>query len=100
MTLFGENPLKKNNQTDDAAATAVNDESEILSRLSERVERAVGMIQELRRERDTLRARIDELEARVGDVDTLEEENTRFQKERGEVRDRIESILSSLEALD
>jgi FtsZ-binding cell division protein ZapB len=92
--------LKKNNQSDDAAASAANDESEILSRLSERVERAVGMIQELRRERDTLRARIDELEARVGDVDTLEEENTRFQKERGEVRDRIESILSSLEALE
>jgi FtsZ-binding cell division protein ZapB len=92
--------LKKNSQTDDAAATAVNDEAEILSRLSERVERAVGMIQELRRERDTLRARIDELESRVGDLDTLEEEHTRFQKERGEVRDRIEGILASLEALE
>jgi FtsZ-binding cell division protein ZapB len=92
--------LKKNNQSDDAAATAVNDEAEILSRLSERVERAVGMIQELRRERDTLRARIDELESRVGDLDTLEEEHTRFQKERGEVRDRIEGILASLEALE
>ena len=74
--------MKKNSANEEAAATAVNDESEILSRLSERVERAVGMIQELRRERDTLRARIDELETRVGDVDTLEEENTRFQKLR------------------
>lgn len=107
MTLFGENPLKKNRENDDAAATAASEEGEILARLSERVERAVAMIQDLRRERDTLRARVDELEGRVRDHDetstrleSLEEEHTRFQKERGEIRDRIETILSSLEALE
>jgi FtsZ-binding cell division protein ZapB len=101
MTLFGENPLKKNRENDDdVATTATNDEGEILSRLSERVERAVSMIQDLRRERDVLRARVDELESRVQDHDALEEEHTRFQKERSEIRDRIEGILGSLEALE
>ena len=37
------------------------EEAEILARLSERVEKAVATIQELRRERDQLRARVEEL---------------------------------------
>jgi len=61
-------------------------ESEILTRLSERVEKAIATIQELRRERDQLRAQL--------------EEHERFRKERDEIRDRIEGILESLEALE
>ena|SRR5687767_1500311 len=83
------------------------EEAEILARLSERVEKAVGTIQELRRERDQLRARVEELEARVSDADaastrleTLEEEQDRLRRERSEIRGRIENILSSLEALE
>jgi len=76
------------------------DETEILSRLGERVEKAVSTIQELRRERDKLRARVEELEARVRDQESLDEEHERFRKERGEIRDRIETILGSLEALE
>ena len=68
-------------------------EEDILARLQERVEKAISTIQELRRERDALRARLDQLAS-------LEEETTRFQKERSEIRDRIESILSNLESLD
>ena len=83
----------KKNKDNDQMALDDSDEGEILSRLGERVEKAVGMIQELRRERDTLRARIEELESR-------DEEHERFKKERGEIRNRIESILGSLEALD
>ena len=86
---------------------AGTEEAEILERLSERVEKAVTTIQELRRERDSLRARVDELEGRVKDGDekstrleTLEEEHERFQRERGEIRGRIESILSNLETLE
>jgi FtsZ-binding cell division protein ZapB len=82
-------------------------EAEILKRLHERVEKAIGMIQELRRERDTLKMRLHEAEGRTKkhDVDTnrlveLEEDRDRFQKERGEIRKRIESILSNLESLD
>lgn len=83
------------------------EEAEILARLSERVEKAVGTIQELRRERDQLRSRVEELETRVKDADeastrleTLEEEQDRLRAERTEIRGRIENILSSLEALE
>ena len=69
------------------------EEAEILARLSERVEKAVATIQELRRERDQLRARVAELEGG-------EEEQERLRRERSEIRDRIENILASLEALE
>ena len=58
-------------------------EEEILSRLNERVEKAIAMIQELRRERDALKAKLEE-----------------FESERGEIRNRIETILSNLESLE
>ena len=73
---------------------AGTEEGEILARLSERVERAVKTIQELRKERDALKA---ELAAR-GEADA--EELERFRRERGEIRDRIENILSNLETLE
>ena len=88
---------KKDN---DQMALAGTDEAEILSRLSERVEKAVGTIQELRRERDKLRAQVEELESRLRDQESIDEEHERFRKERVEIRDRIESILGSLEALE
>ena len=58
-------------------------EEEILQRLSERVDRAVKMIQELRRERDELKEKL-----------------ASFDGDRSEIRNRIESILASLEELD
>lgn len=86
---------------------AGTEEGEILSRLTERVERAITMIGELRRERDALRRKLDDAEARLRDhteanekLATLEEEQDRFQRERREVRNRIESILSNLEQLE
>ena len=96
----------KKTRDDDQMTLDGTEEAEILARLSDRVEKAVGTIQELRRERDQLRARVDELEARVKDSDeastrleSLEEEQDRLRRERSEIRDRIENILSSLEAL-
>ncbi|HEV2722698.1 MAG TPA: cell division protein ZapB [Thermoanaerobaculia bacterium] len=71
---------KKTTETDD----------EILQRLSEKVERAIATIQELRRERDELKRRLDE----------IDDDSARYRKERGQIRDRIESILSSLESLE
>lgn len=86
---------------------AGTEEGEILARLSERVERAVTTIQELRRERDALKAKLGEAESRLRESDNageraaeLEEDCDRFRRERGEIRNRIETILSSLEALD
>ena len=97
----------KKTRENDQMTLAGTEEAEILGRLSERVEKAVGTIQELRRERDQLRSRVEELEARLKNSDetstrleTLEEEQDRLQKERGEIRNRIESILSNLESLD
>ncbi|HEU4888048.1 MAG TPA: cell division protein ZapB [Thermoanaerobaculia bacterium] len=95
--------MKKTRDADqnrDQMTLAGTEEAEILARLSERVEKAVGTIQELRRERDQLRARVEELEALVEDNKSVEEEQDRLQKERGEIRNRIESILASLEALE
>ena len=68
-------------------------DDEVFARLQERVEKAIAMIQELRRERDALKAKLE------GGND-LEEECERLRKERDEIRNRIESILSNLEALD
>jgi FtsZ-binding cell division protein ZapB len=90
----------KKTRDNDQMSLAGTEEAEILARLSERVEKAVGTIQELRRERDQLRARVEELEALVADNKSVEEEQERLQKERGEIRNRIESILESLEALE
>lgn len=87
--------MKKNTPNNEETS-----EAEILSRLAERVERAVATIQELRRERDQLRARIEELEESGKRIDSLEEEQERFRRERGEIRNRIESILTNLEQLE
>lgn len=72
--------------TEEQIPLAGTEEGQILARLSERVDKAVQIIQELRRERDELRA---ELEKVVS-----------MEKQRGEIRNRIESILSSLEGLE
>ncbi len=97
----------KKNPNNEEETLANTDEAEILERLSARVERAVSTIQELRRERDTLKARVEELEGRVRDgeetstrLTSLEEEHDRFRRERGEIRTRIETILSNLETLE
>jgi len=74
--------------------TLTGAEEEILGRLQERVEKAIAAIQELRKERDALKAQIAE-----GSAD-LQEECERLRKERDEIRNRIESILSNLESLD
>ncbi|HSY52130.1 MAG TPA: cell division protein ZapB [Thermoanaerobaculia bacterium] len=97
----------KKNRDNDQLTLAGTEEGEILGRLNDRVEKAIATIQELRRERDTLRRQLNEATASMqqqGDAaeraSTLEEDNDRFKRERSEIRDRIESILGSLEALE
>jgi len=86
---------------------AGTEEGEILARLHERVEKAIATIQELRRERDSLRAKLGQAEEKLRDqtsasdrVSSLEDDCARFQKERSEIRNRIETILSNLESLE
>ncbi len=74
--------------------TLSGSEEEILARLQDRVEKAIATIQELRRERDALQAKLD------SGSGELEEECQRLRKERHEIRNRIEAILSNLESLD
>ena len=97
----------KKTRENDQLTLAGTEEEEILGRLNDRVEKAIATIQELRKERDTLRRQLDDATSRLqeqGDAaeraSTLEEDNERFKRERGEIRDRIESILSNLEALE
>jgi FtsZ-binding cell division protein ZapB len=71
-------------------------EEEIFKRLHERVEKAMTVIQDLRRERDALKAKL----AAAEDSSALKEDFERMQKERNEIRSRIETILSNLESLD
>ena len=83
----------KKKTTEEQMALSGTEEEQILAKLSERVDRAVAMIQELRKERD-------ELKARLGDFEANGEEHERLKRERGEIKTRIETILSSLEALE
>jgi SMC interacting uncharacterized protein involved in chromosome segregation len=85
--------LKKNTKAEGQLTLAGTEEGEILAQLSERVEKAVRMIQELRRERDALKAQLAE-------AATSQEDVERFAAERSEIRDRISNILSSLDELD
>ncbi|MCU1244502.1 MAG: hypothetical protein JWN02_412 [Acidobacteria bacterium] len=98
--------MKKTRETEQLLL-AGTEEGEILARLNERVEKAVGLIVELRRERDTLKTQLADTEARLreqeeaaGRAVTLDEEVDRFRRERGEIRNRIESILGNLETLE
>ena len=77
------------------------EEEDILARLQERVEKAISTIQELRRERDSLRAKLEQAESGASErLASLEDDCARFQRERDEIRNRIESILANLESLD
>lgn len=98
---------KKNNKDIDQMSLANTEEAEILARLTDRVEKAIVTIQELRRERDSLKARLDDAESKLREqsdtserLGAVEEEYDRFKKERSEIRDRIETILANLESLD
>jgi uncharacterized protein YhaN len=73
--------------------TLSGSEEEILARLKERVDKAVAIIQDLRRERDALKA---ELAKRPDSNERLEQ----LERERTEIRNRIESVLSNLESLE
>lgn len=83
------------------------EEEQILVQLSERVERAIVTIQELRRERDALKKKLDSAEERIRNYEeeserlgTVQSDFEKFQSERTEIRNRIESILANLESLD
>jgi FtsZ-binding cell division protein ZapB len=83
----------KKKTTEEQMPLAGTEEGQILAKLSERVDKAVQVIKELRRERD-------ELKAKLAEVHGNDEEVDRLKSERTEIRSRIETILSSLEGLE
>ena len=83
------------------------DDTEILEKLAERVDRAMTAVQQLRRERDELRGRLTTAEKRLKEqedelarVADYEGDVERFRTERSEIRNRIERILDRLEDLE
>lgn len=90
----------KKKTTEEQMPLAGTEEGQMLARLSERVDRAVQMIQELRRERDSLKARLEKAEAQAAQSDNAASRLIELEGERSEIRNRIESILSSLETLE
>ncbi len=98
--------MKKKNEAQQLALEGTEEE-EILGKLSQRVERAVTLIQELRKERDILKSRLNAAEEKLRNKDdhasrleNMESEHERFQENRMEIRSRIERILGSLESLE
>ena len=98
--------MKKTRETEQLVLKGT-EEGEILTRLSERVEKAIVTIQELRQERDALRKKVEEAERTLaeretesGDLADLRSEHDRMKNERSEIRNRIESILGNLELID
>jgi len=87
-----------------------------LDRLADRIERAAGMVQQLREDRDRLQRERDELARRVQDVEeklhgqdvgelvaeaqTLKREQREWMIERREVTARVEGLLKKLEKIE
>lgn len=99
--------MKKTQKEERSTALDGTEDGEILARLGERVDRAVALIQELRRERDDLRGRLTAAEQRLREHEeeldgagSIRDEYERFRSERSEIRTRIENILENLESLE
>ncbi len=87
-----------------------------LDRLADRIERAAGMVQQLREDRDRLQKERDELARRVQDIEeklhgqdvgelvaeaqTLKREQREWMIERREVTARVEMLLKKLEKIE
>ena len=120
---------KRKDESDEQLVIEGTEETEMLARLSERVERAIALIQQLRKENEELS---NQLEERTGECELLSKERDelqesleqtksqlaesaghsesrlveaegeleKFRTERTEIRNRIEKILGSLASLE
>jgi len=119
---------KKSKEAEQLTIEGTN-ETEILARLGERVDRAVALIAQLRQENEELGAKVESLEGELKDAvdardaalaraetadkraadlesdgssraDELESELETLKSERDAVRNKVEGILEKLEALE
>jgi len=98
---------KDRKEESEQSGVEVVDADAALDRLAERVDGAVRVIRALRKERDELKARLQESEARAAGLESdstkiedLLSERESWAQERDEIRARIERILGKLDQLD
>jgi FtsZ-binding cell division protein ZapB len=81
----------------------MSSEAEALGQLEDRIRKAVELVTTLRAERDALIAQRDtalsQRESAAGDAEKLRAQIESLEKERGQVRTRIEKLLGQMDQL-
>lgn len=97
--------MAKKEDTDETILDEAGDEA--LARLADQVDKAIGIIRELKTERSSLeervndlQARVDELEGEAGRARELQEQHSALESEKAQIRGRIEAILEKFEELE
>ena len=67
--------------------------------LEKEIERALEVIGHLKREKQTLEARIKELQTAIKEVDVLKAENIAWQKNKNMIKSKVEKVIKNLEML-
>ncbi|HTX35670.1 MAG TPA: cell division protein ZapB [Bryobacteraceae bacterium] len=76
--------------------TPIEEESDSLSSLEERIQQAIQVVARLRKEKD---AALEDAAAAKAEVAKLQEEVRHLQSERKQVRTRIEKLLGQIDQL-
>jgi len=126
---YGRPGLAKKSRDNDQLSIEGTEEMEILSRLTERVDKAVELIQKIRKENEALKAsleekgkdlegveaakkaaeeetaalreRVESLEGESGErLEEVEDELEKLKGERKAIRQKVESVLEKLESLE
>lgn len=97
--------MAKKDETNETLLDDAGDEA--LARLADQVDKAIGTIRELKKERieldervSELQARVDELENEAGRAKELEAQHSALADEKAQIRGRIEAILEKFEELE
>lgn len=73
---------------------------EALKQLEEQIQRLLGVIRDLRQERDRLQSQVQALQEEVAALREVEQAHHRLQQERDEARERIERILTQIREME
>lgn len=97
--------MAKKEDTEETVLDEAGDEA--LARLADQVDKAIGIIRDLKKERTSLeervndlQARLDELESEAGRTRELQEQHSALENEKAQIRGRIEAILEKFEELE
>ena len=73
---------------------------EELRQLEEQIQKLLGIIRDLRQERDRLQSQVQSLQEEVAVLREVEQAHQRLQQERDEARGRIERILAQIREME